>query len=99
MNGDESTMNCIPDALDVAVFHATRLGGRRVDDALGAVKMPYGYALIIDGDEHYYHWLNYMGQEGPQHWDRWTVYRMAKLNSSHQLAPTHGPLIVPAENA
>lgn len=94
-----TTDTSLPDALDVAVFHATRLGGRRVDDALGAVKMPYGYALIIDGDEHYYNWLDYRGQEGPQHWDRWAVYRMAKLNASFHLSPTHGPINVTAENA
>jgi len=89
----------LPDALDVSVSYATRLGGRRADEALGAVKMPYGYALILDDDDLYYHWINYLGQEGRQHLNRWAVYRMAKLNASHHLAPTHGPLAVATGNS
>lgn len=76
----------IPDALDVAVFHATRLGGCRCDDALGIQKMPFGYALIICADETYFSWLRYDGLEGPESLCKWASYRGAKWNRQNGLA-------------
>jgi hypothetical protein len=87
-------MNSIPDALDVAVAHATRLGGRRVDDMLGIQKMPFGYALLVCADETYFNWLRYDGLEGPESTSKWASYRGAKWNSDNATAPIHKPMIV-----
>ncbi|MET4210476.1 hypothetical protein [Bradyrhizobium sp. LA2.1] len=94
------TMNqSIPDALDVAVAHHTRLGGRRADDMLGIQQMPFGYALLIDADETYFNWLRYDGQEGAQTWNKWAAYRGAKWNFDNSTAPIHKPLVVMTGNS
>jgi hypothetical protein len=76
----------IPDALDAAVFHHTRSDCRRVDDSLGIQKMPFGYALMLDADEMYFYWLRYDGLESSQHWNKWAIFRGAKMNHANALA-------------
>lgn len=88
-------MNSIPDALDVAVFHAVRIGGRRADSLL---EMPFGYALIADADE-FFHWVRYDGVKGPQCLGKWAAYHGAKWNHDNATAPIHKPMIVPAGNS
>lgn len=77
----------IPDALDVVVGCATRMGARRVDSILGICQMPFGYALMLDADEMYFSWLRYDGLEGAEHWNKWAVYRGAKWNHDLALSP------------
>ena len=77
----------IPDALDVAVAYHVRTGSYRADESLGIQKMPFGYALMIDPDEIYFYWIRHDGQEGPEHWNKWAVYRMAKANAKKAAAP------------
>ena len=86
-------IDSIPDALDVAVAHATRLGGRRCDDMLGIQKMPFGYALLICADETYFSWLRYDGLEGPESLSKWASYRGAKWNHDNSLMVVSAPVI------
>jgi hypothetical protein len=86
----------IPDALDVAVSAAERDGCHRC--SLGICTMPFGYALMRDADDLYFFWLRYDGQTGPDHWNRWAAYRMAKANHDHALAVVQPAPIVTVTN-
>jgi hypothetical protein len=74
------------DALDAEISHHTRLGCRRMD--LGFQEMPPGYALMLDADELYFYWLRYDGLESSQHWNKWAVYRGAKMNHEKDVSTT-----------
>lgn len=56
-------------------------GCRDVSSCLGFVKMPKGYALMLNSDESHFFWLRHDGLESVIYCNRWDVYRMAKLNS------------------
>ena len=49
-----------------------------VSQCLGIQKMPPGYALMIDPDGMFYYWINAEGQQSAIHWNKWSVYKMAK---------------------
>lgn len=76
--------NTVVDALDVAVAAHVRSGCRLMD--LGIHKMPFGYALMLDADELYFYWLRYDGLESSQHWNKWAIFRGAKMNHANALA-------------
>ena len=61
----------------------TKLLGCR-EMSLGIVKMPPGYALMLNGDESHFYWLRYDGVESVRHWNRWAVYRGAQSNAAKQ---------------
>ncbi len=65
--------------LEVNVKEHEALGAQRTK--LGFVKMPPGYALMLDHDEMYYYWLRHDGVQSDIHWDCWWIYHSAKLNS------------------
>jgi hypothetical protein len=79
-------MSSIPDALDVAVSHHTRIGDQRADAMLGFHSMPFGYALLLDADGIYFRWLRYDGLEGPELLTMWSAYHSAKWNSHTALS-------------
>lgn len=45
---------------------------------LGIVEMPEGYALMLNGDQTHYFWVNDLGEESVICWNKWMVYRGAK---------------------
>jgi hypothetical protein len=45
------------------------------------IKMPEGYALMLDGDAVYFYWLRSDGMQSVCHWDKWAVYRGAKQDA------------------
>lgn len=55
-------------------------GSEHVSDSLGFCKMPQGYALMLNPDRSHYYWLRHDGAEGPIDWNKWRVYKSAKLN-------------------
>lgn len=57
------------------------LGCTRMDRALGFAKMPPGYALMLDHDEAFYYGLGSDGVQSDVCWDKWAIYRWAKLRS------------------
>lgn len=59
-----------------------RWGCRRCDKMLGIQRMPDGYALMLDADEMYFFWLDGNGGASVAHWDKWAVFRGAKLHSA-----------------
>jgi hypothetical protein len=52
--------------------------------SLGFVKMPPGYALMLNGDESHFYWLRHDGLESVIHWNRWAVYRGAQSDAAKQ---------------
>jgi len=60
--------------------HAS-VGCEHAAHSLGAVRMPEGYALMLDGDRTHFYWLRHDGRESAGHWDRWAIYRSAKRDS------------------
>lgn len=52
-------------------------GCREVSRILGAIKMPEGYALMLDGDEMYFYWLRHDGGESCICWNQWWVRKGA----------------------
>lgn len=92
--------NVMIDALDVAVADHVRSGAQRMDEALGIQKMPFGYALMLDHDEIYFYWLRYDGRQGPEHWNKWAAYRMAKANYENSIAVVRPePIAAPIPNS
>jgi hypothetical protein len=47
----------------------------------GRAKVPEGYAILLNADRSHYFWIRHDGAEGPIHWDKWAVLRMAKANA------------------
>ena len=62
-----------------------------VSATLGIQQMPEGYRLMLNRDRTHYYWLRNDGAEGPICWDKWWVYRGAKLNKS-ALLPSEGEI-------
>ena len=56
------------------------LGCERVDYSLGIHPMPDGYALMLDADRIYYYWMRSDGVQSVIHWDKWAVWRWAKMD-------------------
>ncbi len=48
---------------------------------LGVVKMPKGYALMLNADASHYYFLHESGKQSVIHWNRWAIYKWAKLDS------------------
>lgn len=45
--------------------------------SLGIVKMPKGYALLLNPDRSHYYFMRHDGVESCIHWNRWSVYKWA----------------------
>jgi len=52
---------------------------------LGIATMPEGYALILNPDGSHFFWLRHDGAESPIHWDKWAIYRGAKINKDEAI--------------
>ena len=57
------------------------VGCHDVSASLGFVNMPEGYALMLNSDESHYYWLNSKGESSCISWDKWAVYRSAKVHA------------------
>lgn len=49
-----------------------------MNKSLGIQQMPYGYALMLNGDRTHYFWLRHDGCESVISWDKWQVWRWAE---------------------
>jgi hypothetical protein len=56
---------------------------RRCDKSLGIRSMPEGYALMLDGDGLYFFWLDQKGRTSVTHWNKWAVYKGAKIDAAN----------------
>lgn len=65
-------------SLHNVVMDHEKSGARRFDSVLGFQKMPDGFALMLDADGMYYYWINANDEESCIHWNKWSVYKMAK---------------------
>lgn len=60
-------------------------GCEDVSHILGFQKMPDGYSLMLDADQMYFFWMERAtGRESGTHWDRWAVYRSAKIDAARR---------------
>jgi len=45
---------------------------------LGIVKIPEGYALLLNSDQSHFFYIKHGDFESCIHWDKWAVYRWIK---------------------
>lgn len=50
-------------------------------DRLGIVKIPEGYALLLNRDRTHFFYIKAGGVESCIHWSKWAVYRWIKEDS------------------
>lgn len=56
-----------------------------VSHSLGIQKMPAGYAMLLDADGMYFSWFELStGRESSPHWNKWAVYRGARLDAEQE---------------
>ena len=57
--------------------------------SLGFVKMPLGYALMLNSDGSHFFWIEVAtNRMGVEHWNKWAVYYSAKYDKdTHVRAP------------
>lgn len=46
--------------------------------SFGNVRVPDGYAVLLNADESHYFWICGDGRESVMHWNKWAVLRGAK---------------------
>ena len=57
-------------------------GCRDMSGSLGIQKMPEGYSLMLDADQSHFFWIDRKtGRESAIHWNKWAVYRSAKVDA------------------
>lgn len=79
----QQIINCTDgQALADAIRSHVFCGASDRSASLGFIKMPEGYALMLNPDETHYYWLRFDGAESPICWDRFAVYRGAKANKA-----------------
>lgn len=66
--------------LDLHIKDNVSLGSLLMSKSLGIQQMPEGYALMLNGDRTHFYWLRDDGVESAIGWDKWAVYRWAKLD-------------------
>lgn len=64
----------IQDEVNIGAIYASPM--------LGFIRMPEGYALMLNSDQTHFYWINDKGEESVIHWDKWAVYRGAKAHKS-----------------
>lgn len=57
-------------------------GCQRACRSLGFVKMPEGYALMLNTDISHFYWLRHDGVEGVIFWNKWRARKAAKMNAA-----------------
>lgn len=67
------------DVLAGVVADRESVGAIRCDSMLGFTKMPRGYALMLNSDKTHFYWLRYDGKESSINWDKWAIYRGARI--------------------
>ena len=69
------------DLLSSVVAEYEKMGCRRIEIGLCNVKMPQGYALMLNADGTHYFWLRQDGVESTIHWNRFVIHRWAKAEA------------------
>jgi hypothetical protein len=69
------------DLLSSVVVDYEKMGCKRKELGLCNVRMPKGYALMINADRSHYFWLREDGVESVIHWNRFAIYKWAKLEA------------------
>jgi len=71
-------MNEIEKQLRRIVHDYLGMGCLCKDKSLGIKQMPYGYALMLNGDRTHFFWIRHDGCESVISWDKWQVWRWAE---------------------
>jgi hypothetical protein len=66
------------------VEHHVACGAVDKSNSLGILRMPDGYALMLNADYTHYYWLRYDSEESVIYWNKWDVYRLAMYDSDKE---------------